>query len=310
VESNYVVKWLAPHIRLRYGGYNTLFNLLEKKPIKVSQPTTGYITWTAWWLRFGWLRNKRMVVFVHGKEISQRKGIPWDQMRNHAMTQAYRLIAVSEYTAKWLIISMPLLEKDRIKVVHHGLDYPELKSLERYEHKIDNKVVTVLSIGQDIPRKGFRALEASIKRLSEIISVRLEILVTEGLNDRADEHVKVSIGQSEKAKVIAFANADIFVLANRHIGPDFEGFGYVVLEAMLAGLPCIVGRFGGTSEIIRHGVDGFVVDSENTSELDMCIRFLAEDPELRYRMGQSARERVLTMFSASKFYDRLQLALD
>lgn len=62
----------------------------------------------------------------------------------------------------------------------------------------------------------------------------------------------------------------------------------VVLEGMVAGLPCITTRFDGAGEVIEDGVNGFVLDDpEDVDALVERVRQLA-DPGLRRTVGQQA----------------------
>jgi glycosyltransferase involved in cell wall biosynthesis len=84
-----------------------------------------------------------------------------------------------------------------------------------------------------------------------------------------------------------YREADVFVLPT--LG---EGLGLVALEAMACGLPIVVTP-NGPGEVVRDGVDGFVVPAADAVALAERLRVLAESPDLRARMGAAARERSL-----------------
>jgi len=71
-----------------------------------------------------------------------------------------------------------------------------------------------------------------------------------------------------------------------------EPLGGVVREGMAFGKPVIGSRRGGTSEMIQDGVNGFLFEPDNRDELVAAIKRLANDPGLRSRMGDAARESV------------------
>lgn len=75
-----------------------------------------------------------------------------------------------------------------------------------------------------------------------------------------------------------------------------EGISNAVLEAMACGLAVVTTDAGGMREAVRDGVDGLVVPVRDTNEMASALISLAGDAGLRWRLGASARERVMTDF--------------
>jgi phosphatidylinositol alpha 1,6-mannosyltransferase len=86
----------------------------------------------------------------------------------------------------------------------------------------------------------------------------------------------------------AYASFDVFV----HTGTE-ETFGQTVQEAHASGLPAIAPRAGGPIDLIEHGVDGYLFESEEDGQLRSLVERLAKDPALRAKMGEAGRRRVL-----------------
>jgi glycosyltransferase involved in cell wall biosynthesis len=73
---------------------------------------------------------------------------------------------------------------------------------------------------------------------------------------------------------------------------DSEGLPNAVLEAAAAGLPIVATAVGGTAEILTAEEDGILVASGDRRALAESIGRLADQPELRLRLGRAARQRV------------------
>jgi glycosyltransferase involved in cell wall biosynthesis len=97
---------------------------------------------------------------------------------------------------------------------------------------------------------------------------------------------------SEPAKREFFAGIDAFCLPSRT-----DSFGLVLLEAWANGKPVVVYRAGGPADVVRHGIDGFVVPCGDVAELRGKLLQLATDRELARRMGEAGRQRVATDFA-------------
>ena len=87
--------------------------------------------------------------------------------------------------------------------------------------------------------------------------------------------------------------ADIYRMADVFVFPSLiEGMGLVVLEAMASGLPVIVTP-NGPGDIVRDGVDGFVVPIRDPDAIVDRLEYLRANPQVRAEMGRNARERAL-----------------
>ena len=86
-----------------------------------------------------------------------------------------------------------------------------------------------------------------------------------------------------------------------------EGTPVSAIEALAAGCPVVATRVGGVPDVVRDGEDGFLVDSGAVSELAAGLARLAEDPELRRRMGAAGRARVLGRYGVERLVDETDL---
>jgi glycosyltransferase involved in cell wall biosynthesis len=82
-----------------------------------------------------------------------------------------------------------------------------------------------------------------------------------------------------------------------------EGTPVSVIEALAAERPAVATRVGGTPDVIRDGVDGFLVGTGDTDALARRLAELAADPERRARMGAAGRERVLGRYAVDRLVD-------
>lgn len=110
-------------------------------------------------------------------------------------------------------------------------------------------------------------------------------------------------GETEDVRPF-LAAGDIFVLPS-----ELEGLSLALLEAMAFGLPCIAAEAGGTVEVIRDGVSGFVVPCGSAPALSDAIGRLFGDPEERVRMGKNARRIVEEEFDLEKSMARVKSAI-
>lgn len=98
------------------------------------------------------------------------------------------------------------------------------------------------------------------------------------------------------------AAADIFALASYR-----EGFGQVIIEAAACSVPTIASRIYGVTDAVEDGSTGLLFEMANVGELTMHLQTLIDNPDMRRRMGESARARVVDKFNSQEVI-RQQLA--
>ena len=74
----------------------------------------------------------------------------------------------------------------------------------------------------------------------------------------------------------------------------------VILEAAASGVPVVATRVGGSPELVADDETGFLVDVQQPEEIAQRIIQLANDPDLRRRMGQAGRLRARRLFDSVK----------
>jgi glycosyltransferase involved in cell wall biosynthesis len=95
--------------------------------------------------------------------------------------------------------------------------------------------------------------------------------------------------------------ADVFAHSSR-----WEGFGIVLLEAMLAGLPVVATRVSAVPEVVVDGETGLLVEVGDFQGLATAIQTLLADRGQASTLGEAGRQRALEEFSVARMAERTQ----
>jgi glycosyltransferase involved in cell wall biosynthesis len=82
-----------------------------------------------------------------------------------------------------------------------------------------------------------------------------------------------------------------------------EGTPVSAIEALASGTPVVATRVGGVPDVVRDGVDGFLVAPGDTEAAAERLAELARDPVLRARLGDAGRREVRARYSVARLVD-------
>jgi len=82
----------------------------------------------------------------------------------------------------------------------------------------------------------------------------------------------------------------------------YEPFGLAPLEAMAAGMPAVVTKFGGPSESMRDGKEefGILIDPSDPAELSTAMMLLLSNPDLWEKYSRAGYKRVVSTYNWDK----------
>jgi len=266
-------------------------------------------------LRYKW--SIPYIIYAHGEEVQicqMSKILSWLMPRVYNGASA--IIANSTNTKN--ILEDVGVETEKIHIIHPGVNAPEFSGQEtlgfeiRQRHKLAGPVL--LTVGRLQRRKGQDRVIQALPEVKKVFPTISYLIVGSGEDAAYLQNLSYECGVADHVVFAGkipdselpayYAACDVFVMPNRQIGEDIEGFGMVYLEAGAAGKPVIGGKSGGTSDAIVDGVTGLRVNGENLEDLCAAIMTFLRDPQQAKCLGENGRQRVLNDCTWEQVYSK------
>lgn len=213
---------------------------------------------------------------------------------------SHQTIAVSEELRRQM--DWPLTQ-NKIRVIYNGRDIPEIQSREEARTHLCEQFPRLLpyphdfwsmTIGELHPVKRHGAVIDVLKEIVETKPDTRHLIIGEGEEREALEAQIEKLNLSENVFLLGSVEeasrylkaADVFVLASRS-----EGMPYVLIEALIANVPVVATTVGGIPEVIENEVEGLLTPPLDNKALFEAILSLRNDPALRLKFSENAKEK-------------------
>ena len=245
----------------------------------------------------------------------------WDELLflelSHKIKWSH-IIAVSHFIKKELMGAGR--DDKKITVIHHGVDEDKFKPsfntkriLKEYPQLKNRPVVfhparIGLAKGCDISVKALRLVKQKHPDVILVLAGSKNI-IDWGSTQQKDIAYIVELVKHFKLEKNVLIDVysledmrELYAVSTVCVYPSSVGepFGLTMLESMASGKPIIVTNSGGMPEIVRDGINGFVVPIRDFEVLASRITQLIDDYKLRIRLGYTGRQIVESQYTKGR----------
>lgn len=216
------------------------------------------------------------------------------------------------------------LPRSRMKVIPCGIDLNYVEGLEKRTQRArsSGSVRTnpssegrflLLSVGRHVRRKGFGWFAEHV-----LPSLPADIhywIAGQGPESPAIERAVERAGVGDRVRMLGavreeqlhhlYHDADLFVMPNIRVPGDMEGFGVVMLEAGLRGLPTVAADLEGIRDVISEGENGYLCPDGDSEAFRKKILTVKNDGRAHAQLGHRAASFVRNNFSWEVVADEL-----
>jgi glycosyltransferase involved in cell wall biosynthesis len=268
--------WLAMN-----AGYAALAGRLDK-PMAVFCNGNDFLT--PWVIGTPRLID-RLERMPHVWRYAERLRQAWRRrVLMNGLSRAEALFPISE-NSRDLLVRRFGIERNRPTVIHPGVedDFFQPRFFQPRPAGSDGplRLLTVARLDARNRRKNVDGVLRAIALLREEMDIQYTV-VGEGADKARLEALAHDLGITDQVRfagrldksgiLVAYRDADLFVLAAKASATDVEGFGIVYVEANASGVPVLCSRRGGAVDAVRHGETGILIEEADPESIADGIR--------------------------------------
>ena len=230
-----------------------------------------------------------------------------------------RAIAISGPVREHLLRDFHVPQR-RIRLVYNGIPVshyltpPDPEALltyrQRWQIRAGQPVIGGIGRLAAGRVKGFDSILLVAYLLKEEVPDLQVLIVGDGPRRPFLEDVVRRFGLQDRVRFVGVVSdiriplglMDVFIFPSRWP----EAFGLTLVEAMASGRAVVATEVGAVPEIVRQGIDGWLVPPEDPSALTEKVLSLLKDRDAALRLGRKAQERAREMFDLNRMADEIE----
>ena len=226
----------------------------------------------------------------------------------------HQVIANSAETQRTILSRNPkLINEHRINIIYNGINLPIFDGGKiEFSYKREKDEIIIGNAGRLVRQKGQKYLIDLAIRLKKKTSNFKILIAGEGKMEIELANLVTKNNLEKHFKFVGFVDdmkgfmhaIDIFILTS-----IWEGFGYVLIEAMASYIPVVAFDISSNPEIVEHNKTGYLVPSFDMKAMTEKVAQLIDDEKLRKELGKEGRKRVEKYFSIERTQKTLEKLL-
>lgn len=190
------------------------------------------------------------------------------------------VICASNFTSNSLFSYLPL-EKS-VSVIPYGSKLNVSKKNKCKSPSLSRKI-KLITVCQVIQRKGLHHAFIAMKEFSNNFDwIIVANKIDPEISRLAPDNVTFLSGLDDESLSLKYSDADLFIMPSL-----VEGFGLVFIESISKGTPVICTYNTGAADLIRDGINGYVIKPGSVSELINVFQRILNNPKELYSMSDS-----------------------
>lgn len=213
-----------------------------------------------------------------------------------------KFVAVSSLTKEKFLEEYADVDPGEVSVIHPGVDTERFTQLDRqicrsevrHQFSMGEEDIVIIFVSMNYDIKGLDYLMAGLARFKEKYPGKNFKLLVVGKSDSRKyislakktgiQHNVIYTGAIPHDQIPAlYVASDVFSMLSR-----FDTFGLTVLEAMASSLPVIISGSVGAKDIVKEGVNGFVIGNPEEADRVADAFALLSDEDVRMKMSVEA----------------------
>ena len=250
---------------------------------------------------FAWALGRRWPVYWHHHDIMPKKF--FNSLWIRALGIRAEKVLVPSMATKESLLSAGL-SSEKVNVLHNGFSLSDWKPRPR---RSQFSKIIIGMIGEISPRKGSDRISSILDHLKRKGFENYELwIIGEGLSNlHFAENLKRALASNPRVKFLG-RRSDVRELLQEldvlFVPSQQDPLPTVIIEAGLSGLPVIASPVGGSPEMVKHGVNGFL--AANNDEFASNTLKLQEE-KLYGEMAAAARKLAEENWDLAKVTDQL-----
>lgn len=189
--------------------------------------------------------------------------------------------------------------KSKIEVIHSGVNVEEFRrpaTMVEFKKKalgIGSHESIIGTAGWISQQKGSMDLLFAMEDVWEKYPDCRLLFAGRGPLEPLLKEMAIKMKRADKVLFLGWRNdmPDIMHLIDIFVLPSLnEGMGRVIVEAMCSGKPVIASRTGGIPDLVKDGINGYLITPGNREEISSAIIKLLTNPHISKQMGEKGRE--------------------